>query len=244
MSLLCANWYSIAAGMGSALIGHLWSISVEEQFYLVWPGVAKRLSKQAFLLFASVVGLISLTITFALASSGRGVVALWLNSGVEGIFFASGALLALTLPPVLEKNILSSALMMSCGLVLWLIAEAVGEIQSVGPSSTPLLTTAGYLMVALGCCLLLVGALKVPENWIPRWMIYLGRISYGLYVFHAVFLKIVRDSLGEYLKHLPGSSMLISLFCTCLIAALSYRFVERPFLRLKERFEVVRSRPI
>ncbi|MGC2164121.1 MAG: acyltransferase [Silvibacterium sp.] len=244
MSLLCANWYSIAAGMGSGFIGHLWSISVEEQFYLVWPGITKRLNKQGFLLFISVIGVLSLAITFELASAGKSTLSLWLNSDVEGIFFASGALLALTMPAVLRKSALSSAVMIGFGIVTWLAAEAVGGIQVDGPASNPLLITAGYLMVAAGCYLLLAGALKMPEKRIPKWMIYLGRISYGLYVFHAIFLIIARDYFGKYLRHLPGASMLISMICTVLVATLSYRFLERPFLHLKERFEVVRSRPI
>jgi len=75
--------------------------------------------------------------------------------------------------------------------------------------------------------------------------VYLGKISYGLYVFHVLGLKVggslvVRLRLPLVEVCAPVASLLI----TVLLAGLSYRFLETPFLRLKERFAVVQSRPI
>ena len=52
---------------------------------------------------------------------------------------------------------------------------------------------------------------------------YLGKISYGLYVFHAAVIRVV-------------PSPILALPLTVAIAALSYRYLESPFLRLKDRF--------
>ena len=60
---------------------------------------------------------------------------------------------------------------------------------------------------------------------------YLGKISFGLYVFHAAALRLVE---------FPPAALLL----TVAMAALSYRFVETPFLRWKERLARVGSRPV
>lgn len=74
-------------------------------------------------------------------------------------------------------------------------------------------------------------------------MIYLGRISYGLYVFHGLALVLVVHAC----KSLPPSEKwalfpLLALAVTILLAAASYQWLELPFLRLKKRFQHVQSR--
>jgi peptidoglycan/LPS O-acetylase OafA/YrhL len=75
--------------------------------------------------------------------------------------------------------------------------------------------------------------------------VYLGRISYGLYVFHVLGLFIsdrtVHDqtaSLGRYALRVA-----VALGVTVSLSAISYRWLETPFLRLKQRFTHVLSRP-
>jgi peptidoglycan/LPS O-acetylase OafA/YrhL len=75
-----------------------------------------------------------------------------------------------------------------------------------------------------------------------RPLVYLGRISYGLYVFHVPVLaeaSPLHDWQLPWFVRLP-----IAFGLTVAIAALSYRFLEQPFLRLKERFTHVRSSPV
>jgi peptidoglycan/LPS O-acetylase OafA/YrhL len=76
-------------------------------------------------------------------------------------------------------------------------------------------------------------------------LVYLGKISYGLYVYHALGTALVN-------KLLPAQTHfrqvivreLLALTITALLAAVSYALLEKPFLRLKARFEVIRSRPV
>jgi peptidoglycan/LPS O-acetylase OafA/YrhL len=83
---------------------------------------------------------------------------------------------------------------------------------------------------------------------LPAWAIYLGRISYGLYVFHSLVIHTV-DVPFRHHEPLFGSTMMLlkgsaALGLTILIASLSYRFFETPFLKMKKHHEVIASRPV
>ena len=71
---------------------------------------------------------------------------------------------------------------------------------------------------------------------------HLGKISFGLYVFHVAAIRVTEQFWGGELMGVSLNAA--ALLLTILAATLSYRFIEGPFLRLKERFAVVSSRPI
>jgi peptidoglycan/LPS O-acetylase OafA/YrhL len=93
--------------------------------------------------------------------------------------------------------------------------------------------------------MLLLSVMGISAAKLPRALIYLGRISFGLYVFHVLGLRIAASLLH---KVGPGSSgiveTLLGLAVTISLAGLSYHFYEAPFLRLKKRLELVKSRPV
>jgi peptidoglycan/LPS O-acetylase OafA/YrhL len=103
---------------------------------------------------------------------------------------------------------------------------------------------------------LLAASLGVDAKLIPGWAIYLGRISFGLYVYHAFALNIMRHvPLARlHLTEIPfyplrvlltaGVGLGLPLGLTFLMAALSYRYFETPFLKMKKRHAVIDSQPI
>jgi peptidoglycan/LPS O-acetylase OafA/YrhL len=109
----------------------------------------------------------------------------------------------------------------------------------------------GWTMVLAGSVLFFLAALGTPEGYVPRWLTYLGRISFGLYMFHSLVFHLVfqfvRPSierhLGLSLESTSVIGIVLVLAITIVIAGVSYRYFERPFLKLKERFTFVRSRP-
>jgi peptidoglycan/LPS O-acetylase OafA/YrhL len=79
-----------------------------------------------------------------------------------------------------------------------------------------------------------------------RWFVWLGRISYGLYMYHEMTLMLGRWMIGR-IGWFPNREILTSVFCLALtvgVAAASYYGFERPFLRLKGRWTRVASRPV
>jgi len=77
-------------------------------------------------------------------------------------------------------------------------------------------------------------------------LIYLGKISYGLYIFHLAGLQIARALLGFTLKNnfSAVSVALLGFVLTLVFAVVSYHLLEKPFLKLKKRFTYVPSRPV
>jgi peptidoglycan/LPS O-acetylase OafA/YrhL len=103
----------------------------------------------------------------------------------------------------------------------------------------------GYPSVAIGGALLLLSVLRNRKRRSRRALVYLGRISYGLYVFHVLGLLIsdhvVSDSTAALWRY--SVRVGVALAATILLAAISFRWLETPFLSLKQRFTHVLSRP-
>lgn len=250
--LLSGNWYAATAGCGANPIAPLWSISVEEQFYLIWPSIAKlgraTLWRVSWcILFLSCCATIWTSHTRMNASR-----AIWANSIVQFQFFAVGALLALALSgraPRFRKW--QRVGLIFSGLLSWLVAQAVFRVKDDAASSSFMLPW-GYVCIAAGCVLLLLGFLGIAQA-IPKPLIYLGKISYGLYVFHLLCLDLAWKlgmhgiaRLGEVGSSLAAVRLVLieitAMALTIGFASLSYRYLERPCLSAKERFTFVRSR--
>lgn len=245
MSLFVANWIPVTRLGG--LLFPLWTISIEEQFYLIWPPIIKLGGKTAALA-ASIIFAISAAIWMWIFS-GKGFY-LWFDTPVQFSFFAAGAIIALVLHgnrPALLKllNGVTRSGLLIVGLFALAIATRFGrimpEIQLHDCHALP-----GYGTAAVGCALVFIATFGISN--VPRALTYFGKISYGLYVFHPGGL-ILSNSLASLLK-LQRSSLLrmfiidgLSLLLCIVAAHISYRYFERPFLRLKERFEVIHSRP-
>lgn len=123
--------------------------------------------------------------------------------------------------------------------------------RSGNPGSLQLICA--YALASLGCVLLLVAFLGVDAKLLPRWAVYLGRISFGLYVYHRFALYIASALPLECLETVKvpvriflKAGLLIGLpfGLTVLMATVSYRYFEMPFLKMKKRHSLIESQPI
>ena len=247
MMLLSGNWYVVFAGFLPKLLVPLWSISVEEQFYLLWPTLCRFLGKAALIVISiALIPIGAVTIRHLVLSGSNPITGIWVNSFVQFQTFGMGALLAIWLngripsfQPFFRGILFSSAL--GC----FYAAHFQFHIFDVNHIATPSSLILAYLCSGVGSCLLIVSVLGVSISTTFGWLTYLGRISYGLYVFHAFALILTEKMIGPAGNAFMGvAKPVLALLETVALAALSYKYIESPFIRMKDRFTVIKSRPV
>lgn len=247
---LTGNWYTARFGFGHNLIFQLWSISLEEQFYLIWPTIA-RFGRRIGVFIASIVfWLGAYVVLIALCKQHANLnSAIWANSFVQFQYFSIGAMLALFLKGrIPELSASSRFILFITGLAVLFLADFVFHIRTTTTIPNIRLTLPGFISVGLGVIMLFFSLLgtSVPRSAEP--LVYLGKISFGLYVFHATALEIGSALVDRFNIHNVFARVsvvgAVSFVFTVLLAMLSYRYLESPFLRLKERFTLVRTRNV
>ena len=230
--LLVGNWYCFRHNWAPSIATPLWSISIEEQFYLVWPLVVSRFRRQ---IPAIAMGMLVVANVLRWHWVDKPHSGMWTNTFTRLDPFALGALAAYYLHGRRFEMPAGTRVMLALvALMLLMLTGRYGLSEG-------LLALFYYPMEALACVLLLLAVLIPVGRWTPgvagRVFVYLGRISYGLYVYHLMWLWLVGKTTMEFLPA-KGAALVL----TIATAAVSYAVVERPFLRLKQRFTYVRSR--
>lgn len=235
-----ANWGIIYEWFTAFPLGHAWSLAVEEQFYLIWPlllvFLLRRCLRQTMLKILIICIFLSWLERYLLFS---GTEATWsriaYGTDTRGEPLLIGCALALMLesgmlPPgdQIKKFLARSSLISLCGLVL---------IAIVVPLDSALLVYFGWTLLALFTVVLIRTLLSRQDGWVRTLfesaaMVYLGRLSYSLYLWHNFVLQITHGF------GLPRHQIIaINLAAIALCTLASYYLVERPFLRLKKRFQ-------
>ena len=236
----------------SFFMTQLWSISVEEQFYLFWPWIARYVPRGRIVVVPIVM--------IAVACIARATLPLdpdhrvWTNTLTRLDPIAVGILIALL--PRFSPSPAVRWVLVLVGFACWEFASYYcGLIEQLSISKISM----GYPAVALGSGAFLLATLGAnglrSDSALVRSMVYLGKISYGLYVYSQIALYIgklllFRGALGGLVS--PGHpqwigfpiSLILSFGLNVAMAAASYRWLEAPFLRLKERFARVPSRAV
>jgi len=219
---------------GNILMSHLWSISIEEQFYLFFPTSCRFFGRRGMLVIACVlIFLANLTLIHLAQIHADPDVRIWFNSFVQFEMFATGILLALADRLLPRWSIPVSLLIVAACIGGWLLAAGHFQLKTMGSKAHSAASLCvGYALVAISCGLLIIAFQQLPA---PRPFIYSGRISYGLYVFHLPVLAAVTS----HVRGLTGS--VLTLLLTYGVSVISYHYFETPFLRLKRRFERIKT---
>lgn len=240
-ALLMGNWYCVVHTASTTPVDILWSISVEEQFYLIWPWVSAANAKWVLKWTAAALMVISMATLLILGALGATTDTVWFNSLVQFGMFGAGATVSLVLKGGAPKlPMWARGSMFLSAVVLWWVSSYLTHIKDPFVSPSGINYLIGYTCTAIGSVLLLLAFLGIPSRWLPGPLIYLGKISFGLYVFHAI---------ARMLTYViaPGRSplhLLLGFPITVAFAMISYTYFEKPFLKLKRHFEVVKTRPV
>lgn len=231
LSAVTFTWNYVPSTEGWWL-GHGWSLSVEEQFYLFWPLVLLVLGRRraawaagALLLAAPVLRLA----TYALLPEWRGRIPIMLHTRVDALMF--GCLLALV---PWDGALLKKARRLLELRVHW---AAAAFLLVLSPLLTErfqgkYLLPVGFSLEGACIALLLFWAVSRPETAVGRVLnsrpaVHLGALSYSLYLWQQPFTE-------PGLSHQPGVFP-FNLLGAWLAAELSHRWVEKGFLRLRQR---------
>ena len=250
-TIFMGAWYSIVHGPAPNPMNPLWSISVEEQFYLFAPWVIKYFNRKSLYGFCLVLLLVANGLTFYLGKVQSTGDAVWLNSLVQFECFAAGILLCLVLhgrSPRIHgwQRLMTLAGGCFCWFIAcyWLHSNFVAAKDN--PGSWHLI--GGQGLAALGSVLLLVAFLGLNPKSLPGWAIYLGRISFGLYVYHEFALYLMNRLFVETRGSFASRTYFIKIgggfILTILMASISYRYLEMPFLKMKKRHTIIESQPL
>jgi len=234
----------------SDVYSHFWSLAVEEQFYLIWPFIIWFLST-AVLRVILIILLTAMPVVrwILIQSNFADTFQLYFLTPTLLDSFAAGA--ALTLFDLQWiRNVRASmigvlSITLLCGLLANLHNGTHFALWSLGyPYFMPsaLQYAWGYTLLNLSAALLILacirGSLKIFANII---LVRLGKISYGIYVIHRPVYKMITiaqlwlaDHFNSIVTRIICGSIFI--FGTVLLAFLTHRFLETPFLKLKIYF--------
>jgi peptidoglycan/LPS O-acetylase OafA/YrhL len=240
-----ANWLR-AFGRDLGILGHLWSLSIEEQFYFFWPiTLAFLLSRKL-----SVNGI---TILVGLAVLLVNADRVYLYNGIQSFNRIYNGL-----------DTRADALLVGCALGLsgyefvsrrvWALLGLIGA-AFVGyvlfraypvPSNlqVPFGLTIGGTLFALGVAFFLAAIFSNPESIFTKLLrspplVWTGRLSYGLYLWHFPVFTFVG---GWFPEMQAAQLMAVKVIATFLCATISYYSLERPCLKLKKKFSVIKTR--
>lgn len=231
----------------SVEIGHLWSLCVEEQFYMLWP-VAVWLIKDRVKLIWTSIGLCGFSLllrVIAVRMMDPVIAERWV---VRTLPFRLDDLLLGALLALLLRGPAADAVQRSMKWVFLLGCIPVGLIYRFSPDyDSPWLLSIGLTFIAVASMGLIGMTLRTGSLAFRLFHLraarILGKYSYGFYVWHVVWAKAWIEVLIFFTTHLHSTvlggliTLPLAFVTTFLMAKLSYDFFEVRFLKYKRHFE-------
>lgn len=234
--------FALNAAIGGTLfipfIGHYWSLGVEEQFYAFWPWIVKKVKNLNYFILLFIIIFFLLKITLSLTNSLRNLQVFLhytrfgcLAIGGFGayLFYTKKDSLKFLNHPIFE---------LSAWLVIILIAFKKFHLFSI----------LDHEIVAVVTFVIIHNQINNPKKIISlenKLLDYLGKISFGMYIYNPLLIAIVAGFLSK-ISYINRSIYLILIYCSVfisviLISHISYNGFEIKFLKFKEKFTTVPS---
>ena len=230
-ALYVQNYFAAIAHRPDTVVSHTWSLAIEEQFYLLWPILAYRYRHDAAHMVKALLALIVISwLARQILYYGFGVGQSYLYHGFETRMdqLAVGCALA----GVLRGRMFYAFWRLACASpIAPALVIAALAVSSLFHGSDPYRFTVGYTVEPILTAVLVVQLIVFSRHRV--WglfnsapMLFLGRISYSLYLYQQITLHTARRLTADY----PiGVQFGFAVTCTIVTAWLSYTFVEQRF---------------
>lgn len=207
---------------------HLWSLGVEEQFYLFWPALLVGLSRFKFRFFIFVViGLFLTSFLLAVNTVVEEPVKAYFYPQYRAFELFAGSIAALSLNTKPVKAIVSGKVLVECALIVSLVAMLLPVFFYSHETTFPGVAT--LLPVSAVMFFLIFSAGSKTANFLKQgWLVTIGLISYPLYLLHQPILSTI-----DFFE-LTDSELLKALMVFAIAVPLSwliYMLVEKPIRR-------------
>jgi peptidoglycan/LPS O-acetylase OafA/YrhL len=228
----------------------LWSIGVEEQFYLLWPVLLKHVKRFLPLTIIIIVGAVVLKqAVFFIAEANRASASLkYWNYLLNYLYFTRiecmavggvGAWLIFARPQKILQVVFHRGFqLLLYGITLFLIVTEMNK------------PAYNYLLYAVCFGLIIINVANNRKSLLHlenRAFVFLGNISFSIYMFHELVIKSVMEVIVRWQATAfndPLSNVILyaaSIILTLGVSSIAYYFFEKPFLRLKSSYAVVES---
>lgn len=207
-------------------MNHTWSLAIEEQFYLLWPAVFRRVTGKQDRLVILLTGAIVAVWCY------RGILEYWIVVRWEYVYGAFG-----TRADALAIGCLIAVVAHQDRIPRWLMSTTVAVAATLTIVSVTLARIGHGIelyVLPLAFAVLILHAVSYHQSPVYGWLSWrplqvLGSWSYSVYLYHIMVNRIVPDSLGWF--KLPAD-----VFVAVLLGAASYYLVEKPVLSFRDRF--------
>jgi peptidoglycan/LPS O-acetylase OafA/YrhL len=263
--LFSVNYQLAFAKYNSNIFEVSWSVCIEEQFYLIWPFLVDKFLKNARKLILTM---------FAVSALVRIIVIIycyyylhWPISDVNGgrnaydtnrlmIFdkldlFSTGLFMAMLYRDREKYKKQFKKIFHPVVQVIMIVLSIIYLFSIIKLEGIALIVFDHYIAILCFGYVIFSSVLKNSViNFEYPLLKNLGKISYGIYIYHIAICQLVMFGFRKFLNY-PDSHLiydvlypLINLLITCAVAYLSYRYYESFFLRKKKKFTVVQSESV
>ena len=247
----CQNWYFIKNGIPQGgHLNHTWSLAVEEQIYVFWPLLIFLCKNKYDLIWLCISTLLFsllfriLYIHFIISPNTIDPYDVFQNTFCRIDSFAAGSLLYCLLR--FKIDFLNKKNAMILFLITSLLFFIFGFMDNNFKFTGYYISHFGYTLMGLNFMTCLYFSLTCGNKYLNNILqnsilVYIGKISYSLYIFHCFILILLTPTFNNILKKLSGHNnnliaITLCLIVTFLISALSYNFFEKPIIKLKRKF--------
>jgi peptidoglycan/LPS O-acetylase OafA/YrhL len=222
-------------------VSHLWTLSVEEQYYLIWPFILFLLQQKRVKVVILILILFSVSTQFIMNQSFE-----YYNFLTFNAFDAFGLGSLLAYYKLYQEESLNSLQNILMGIVAVMSIFFISKLEFFTTQTFVSCLTVIFLIFIMSAKYKNAFFNKLLRNSV---LMYIGKISYGIYLFHTFIPGLMDNFYPEILKSLPASTyiiFIINFIVLIFICTISWFLFESPLNNLKKRFELLnrKKKPI